>query len=507
MKRLKLILSMALCLALPLITAPIVANGTTVSINAPAEVVVGSDFIARVDVSGVTNFDTCGFDVVYNPSVIHVTEVTDGTIGSTIVPVDMWGYIPAGSTDTGRVRVATNISGIVEGVSGNGYLAEIHFQVVGSAGQSSDITLEGVGMYDCYANPIVTTTQGATVTVKSAPVPDISVSPTSKNFGDVTVGSSSAAQTFTVSNVGTANLVIGTITITGTGADQFAKQNDNCSGQTIAPDSSATLQVVFSPTSTGAKSATLNIPSNDPDEATVTVPMSGNGVAAVTYYTLTVTSDPEAGGSVNLNPAQPEGGYESGTSVQLTAMPAEGYAFGSWSGDLTGSVNPGTIVMNSAKVVTAKFVLFIAPDTVSLTEAAPGVASITITPLDLASVDKSEMPPNITPQDAYTVNSTGTGSFTLRFINIANASNVTVYKIDSTGVWVVLPATVIDPVTVEVTMGVGDPPVVFGIPAGSVGGEAYPVSPWSTAGPWIGVGVGIIAIAAIATILARRRRT
>jgi len=126
--------------------------------------------------------------------------------------------------------------------------------------------------------------------------PNISVSPTSKNFGDVTVGSSNSPQTVTVSNLGTANLLVETITITGANADQFTIQNDNCSGKTIAQNGSATLQVVFSPTSTGAKSATLNIPSNDPDEAKVEVSLSGTGVAVSdggggwvppTYYTDT----------------------------------------------------------------------------------------------------------------------------------------------------------------------------------------------------------------------------
>ena len=110
--------------------------------------------------------------------------------------------------------------------------------------------------------------------------PDISVSPTAKNFGNITVDSSSSPQTFTVRNVGYADLVVGTISITGTNANQFAIQNDNVSSETIIPGGSATLQVVFTPTSTGAKSATLNIPSNDPDEVTVLVSLSGTGVAA-----------------------------------------------------------------------------------------------------------------------------------------------------------------------------------------------------------------------------------
>lgn len=80
-------------------------------------------------------------------------------------------------------------------------------------------------------------------------------------------------------NVGYADLVVGTISITGTNANQFTIQNDNVSNETIIPGGSATLQVVFTPTSTGAKSATLNIPSNDPDEATVLVSLSGSGAA------------------------------------------------------------------------------------------------------------------------------------------------------------------------------------------------------------------------------------
>lgn len=80
----------------------------------------------------------------------------------------------------------------------------------------------------------------------------------------------------------------------------------------------------------------------------------------VTYYTLTVVISPSAGGTVPLNPADqdaatPGNQYEEGTTVELTASPASGYEFDSWSGDLTGSTNPDTIVMDEAKSVTANF--------------------------------------------------------------------------------------------------------------------------------------------------------
>jgi uncharacterized repeat protein (TIGR02543 family) len=47
--------------------------------------------------------------------------------------------------------------------------------------------------------------------------------------------------------------------------------------------------------------------------------------------------------------------YESGTNVELTANPADGWTFTGWEGDLTGSDNPATITMDVAKEVTAVF--------------------------------------------------------------------------------------------------------------------------------------------------------
>ena len=61
---------------------------------------------------------------------------------------------------------------------------------------------------------------------------DISVSPVSYDFGNVTVGNTSTTQSFTVSNNGDADLVVSTISLTGTNATEFTLQNDLCSGQT-----------------------------------------------------------------------------------------------------------------------------------------------------------------------------------------------------------------------------------------------------------------------------------
>jgi endo-1,4-beta-xylanase len=71
-------------------------------------------------------------------------------------------------------------------------------------------------------------------------------------------------------------------------------------------------------------------------------------------YTLTVNINPSGAGSVTLNPSG--GVYVAGTTVTLTAVANSGWVFSSWSGSLTGSQNPATIVMDSSKTVTANFV-------------------------------------------------------------------------------------------------------------------------------------------------------
>jgi hypothetical protein len=67
----------------------------------------------------------------------------------------------------------------------------------------------------------------------------------------------------------------------------------------------------------------------------------------LTFFTI-------GSGTVTLNP--PGGTYDSVTTVTLTAVPDSGYVFEEWSGGLTGSANPESIVMNENKTVTAIFV-------------------------------------------------------------------------------------------------------------------------------------------------------
>jgi parallel beta-helix repeat protein len=67
-------------------------------------------------------------------------------------------------------------------------------------------------------------------------------------------------------------------------------------------------------------------------------------------YSLTINVI--GSGSVSLNVSGP---YVSGSVVELTAIPDAGWTFSGWSGDLSGSDSPETILMDGDKFVTATF--------------------------------------------------------------------------------------------------------------------------------------------------------
>ncbi|HNZ73648.1 MAG TPA: hypothetical protein PKG73_03580 [bacterium] len=67
-------------------------------------------------------------------------------------------------------------------------------------------------------------------------------------------------------------------------------------------------------------------------------------------YTLTAGIEPAGSGTVAGT-----GSYLSGETVEVKATPATGWEFSHWTGDLAGSANPATVVMDSDKTITAVF--------------------------------------------------------------------------------------------------------------------------------------------------------
>lgn len=102
--------------------------------------------------------------------------------------------------------------------------------------------------------------------------PGVSLSPTSLAFGSQLLGTTSATQTITLLNSGTAALTITSIAVTG----DFT-QNNSCPA-TLAPAASCAINITFTPAVVGARSGTLNVISNAPTSPD-TAALSGNGVA------------------------------------------------------------------------------------------------------------------------------------------------------------------------------------------------------------------------------------
>ena len=76
--------------------------------------------------------------------------------------------------------------------------------------------------------------------------------------------------------------------------------------------------------------------------------------AVLSLYAYTVNAHINGQGSVSVNPEQAS--YLDGTSVTVTAVPADGWAFVGWSGNLSGEINPATLLITgSNKSLTANF--------------------------------------------------------------------------------------------------------------------------------------------------------
>ena len=98
----------------------------------------------------------------------------------------------------------------------------------------------------------------------------------SKTFGSVAFGAS-ASLTFTIKNIGTANLTGLTVTKDGTNPGDFTVTS-NPVAPVAGPSGSTTFIVSFAPTAAGARSTAIHIASNDADENPFDISLTGTGV-------------------------------------------------------------------------------------------------------------------------------------------------------------------------------------------------------------------------------------
>ncbi len=176
------------------------------------------------------------------------------------------------------------------------------------------------------------------------------VTPTSWDFGNVTVNLCSSPKSFTVSNTGLRSL---SVSASATPSPPFRVVSQT--PVTIPAGQSRTFDVQFCPTSTGTFSGQVTFTA--PGAAPVSASLKGTSGQQKFKLTVTKTGNgtvASTDGKINcgtLCTAE----YDPNTQVTLEAKADPGSAFGGWGGACSGMATTCQLTMNADKSVTASF--------------------------------------------------------------------------------------------------------------------------------------------------------
>ena len=119
-------------------------------------------------------------------------------------------------------------------------------------------------------------------------------------FGETSTGTSSVRKTVTIRNHGVAPLDIATISLVGLDPNDFTLDLPGLP-ISVAPGGQTSIDVRFTPTDVGGKSATLRILNNDPDKNIFHIVLNGTGLTALEAWRQTYFgASTETGERANL---------------------------------------------------------------------------------------------------------------------------------------------------------------------------------------------------------------
>lgn len=265
-----------------------------------------------------------------------------------------------------------------------------------------------------------------TGTGTTPPAPQATLSPASLAFGNVLTGVTSASQAITLSNIGNASLTISSITLTGANSAMFAQTN-TC-GASVAAGGSCIITVTFTPTSTGAKVASVSVADNAAGTPH-TAGLTGTGVApAVTFGSASLAF----GNQITNTTSTPQTVSLTNTGTENLTITSIGLT-GS-NPTMFGQTNncPATLAAGNACTITVTFTPTSngaksanvsvtdnasgSPQTVGLT--GTGVAAptplVTFSPTSVAFGSQTQS----TTSGAYAITMTNSGSGTLTISNV-----------------------------------------------------------------------------------------
>ncbi len=284
-------------------------------------------------------------DLNAGPTLSQVVVITnDGSADLHISAV-----IPTG--DTSEFNLVD--SGAITLTPGSTRAIEVSFDPSSMGAKAVTLTIQSDDSDESAVNVILTG--------MGTVAPEITVNPLSLSFGDQDVDAgATVSQIVTITNDGSVDLHVTGISLIGGDALHFQIENGS-NAVTLTQGSTHTVQVSFDPSTTGARSASLSIQSDDGDESTVYVALIGTGTSAAVTYTLTVSKDGTGNGTGSSTPAGINCGtvcqanFAEGTVVTLTATPDTGFTFVGWAGEGCSGTGVCQVTMDATRQVTATF--------------------------------------------------------------------------------------------------------------------------------------------------------
>ncbi len=279
----------------------IIAGGTC---SAGGSVAAGSNCIVSVAFkpgAGATGARSGSLSIAHNAAGSPGSVSLSGSATAAAAPAAAltaslaFGSVNVGTTSTAQTATLTN-SGTAPLTIGTLSTASTEFAISGgTCAAGGSVAAAGSCSVNISFTPSAAGARSATLVVTHnasgassstglagtgvALSPVIGVSPTTLSFSQ-TINTSSALQTVTVSNTGTAALTISALSVGGAQASEFQiGTGTTCTaGGSVAANGSCLLKLSFTPTASGARNASLSITHNASGSPT-SITLNGTGTA------------------------------------------------------------------------------------------------------------------------------------------------------------------------------------------------------------------------------------
>ncbi|HXE12539.1 MAG TPA: LamG-like jellyroll fold domain-containing protein [Bryobacteraceae bacterium] len=200
--------------------------------------------------------------------------------GTSALALNIWVHL-AETYDGSTVRLYVN-GVLVSSLAQTGAIAPSAkpLQIGGDSdwGQYFKGTIDEIRIYNIALTAAQIQTDMNAPLGDSGNYPAVTLSTSTVTFGNQSVNVQSSPQTVTVTNTGAASLTISSVTVGGTNAVDFSQTN-TCSAA-IAVNGTCTVSILFKPTATGARAATLSLADNAASSPQ-TVTLAGNGIVGL----------------------------------------------------------------------------------------------------------------------------------------------------------------------------------------------------------------------------------